>query len=193
MRHAWWVALLGLGVLAGAPGASCAEDKKDDKGTVVEVDTFKSKVPAAWKEVELTEQQRNFGRTAQFTIPKSKDDKYDGEMYVFYFKGGGGDTKANVDRWKGQFTAPEGKKVESKVDDMKVGDTPVTYADIKGTYKYKKRPFDANEKEELRPDYRLIGVIFESKNGPYFIRMIGPAKTIAENKKAFDEWLKGLK
>jgi hypothetical protein len=191
MRHAWWVLLLGLSVLVGA---GRAEDKKDDKGTVVEIDAFKAKVPASWKQVELTEQQKNFGRVAQFTIPKAKDEKHDAEMIVFNFgSGGGGDVKSNVDRWKGQFTAPEGKKVESKSEEMKVGETPVTYVDVKGTYKYKKRPFDANEKEELRPDYRLIGVIFESKNGPYFIRLIGPAKTVAENKKAFDEWLKALK
>ena len=173
--------------------SSRADDKKDDKGTVVEIEGFKSKVPASWKEVELTEQQRNFGRIAQFTVPKHKDEKYDGEMYIFFFKGGGGDAKANIDRWKGQFTAPEGKKVESKVEEMKVGETPVTYVDVQGTYKYKKQPFNPNEKEELRPDYRLIGVIFDSKAGPYYIRFVGPAKTVADNKKGFDGWLKGLK
>jgi hypothetical protein len=193
MKRAWWLLLLGVGLLAWAPGAARADEKKGDKGTVVEIDGFKAKVPGTWKEQELTEQQRNFGRIAQFTIPKAKDDKHDGEMYVFHFKGGGGDAKANIDRWKGQFTAPEGKKVETKVEDMKVGDTPVTYVDVQGTYKYKKAPFDPNEKEELRPDYRLIGVIFESKGGPYYIRFVGPAKTLAENKKGFDEWLKALK
>ena len=114
MRHAGWVLLLGLGLLARAPGDSRADDKKDDKGTVVEVAGFKSKVPADWKPVELTEQQKNFGRLYQFDVPKAKDDKHDAEMYVFYFKGSGGDAKANIDRWKGQFTAPEGKKVESQ-------------------------------------------------------------------------------
>jgi len=189
MKQAVWVLLLGLGVL----GYSRAEEKKDDKGTVVEIDSFKAKVPSSWKEVELTEQQRNFGRVAQFTIPKAKDDKADADMVVYFFKGGGGDAKSNIDRWKGQFTAPEGKKVETKVEEMKVGDTPVTYVDVQGTYKYKKAPFNPNEKEELRPDYRMIGVIFDSKNGPYFIRFVGPAKTVADNKKGFDEWLKALK
>ena len=189
MKRTWSVLLLGLGVLATAGSSPAA----DEKGTVVEIDTFKAKVPASWKPVELTEQQRNFGRIAQFTIPKAKGDKHDAEMYVFYFKGSGGSAKDNIERWKGQFTASEGKKVESKVEDMKVGGTPVTYADVQGTYKYKKAPFNPNEKEELRPDYRLIGVFFDSKNGPYFIRLIGPAKTVAENKKAFDEWLKALK
>ncbi|HEX5271000.1 MAG TPA: hypothetical protein VFW33_10950, partial [Gemmataceae bacterium] len=185
MRYAWTVALLALGALAWAPGR--AEEKK---GTTVEIAGFKSKVPGDWKPVELTEQQKNFGRIYQFDVPKAKDDKHDAEMYVFYFKGSGGDAKANIDRWKSQFTAPEKGKVESKVEEIKVGDTPVTYADIRGTYKFKKNAFNPNEKEELRPAYRLIGVIFESKKeGSYFIRFVGPAKTVEANKKAFDEWL----
>jgi hypothetical protein len=180
MNHAAWV-LLTVGLLAA------------DKGTAVQIDNFKSSVPAEWKPVELTDQQRNFGRLYQFTIPKAKDDSHDAEMVVFHFQGGGGSAKDNVERWKSQFTAGDGKKIGSKVDEMKVGDTAVTYADIQGTYKYKKAPFNPNEKEDLRPDYRLIGIVFESKGGPYFIRLLGPAKTVGENKKAFDEWLKGLK
>src|SRR5262249_13769882 len=137
--------------------------------------------------------QKNFGRTYQFDVPKGKDDKYDAEMYITRLAGDGGGAKANVDRWKGQFTAPEKGKVESKSDEMKVGDTTVTYADIEGSYKYKKNPFDPKEKEELRAGYRLIGVVFPSKDGTYFIRFLGPTKTVEANKKAFDEWLKGLK
>jgi hypothetical protein len=193
MRRAWWVLLLGLGVMAWAPCAGRTDDKKDDKGTVVEVGGFKSKAPAGWKAVELTEQQRNFGRLYQFTVPKAEGDKYDADVYITRLSGDGGGAKANVERWKGQFTAPEGKKVESKVEDMKVGDTAVTYADIAGSYRYKKNAFDPNEKEVLRPDYRLIAVVFPAKDETYFIRFLGPAKTVGENKKAFDEWLKGLK
>jgi hypothetical protein len=189
MRRAWWVALLGLGLLAWA--GVRADDK--DKGTVVEVAGFKAKVPADWKTVELTDAQKNFGRLYQFDVPKDKDDKYEAEMYVTRLAGEGGGAKANVERWTAQFTAPEKGKVESKSDEVKVGDTTVTYADIQGSYKYKKNPFNANEKEELRPNYRLIGVIFPGKDGTYFIRLLGPAKTVEANKKPFDEWLKGLK
>jgi hypothetical protein len=192
MRQTWGVILLGLSVLAWAPGLN-ADDKKDEKGTVVEVAGFKAKVPADWKSVELTEAQKNFGRLYQFDVPKAKDDKYGAVMTITRLAGEAGGATANVDRWKLQFTAPEKGKVESKSDEMKVGDTKVTYADIEGSYKYKKNPFDANEKEELRTNYRLIGVVFPSKEDTYFIRFLGSTKTIEANKKAFDEWLKGLK
>ena len=42
-------------------------------------------------------------------------------------------------------------------------------------------------------DSRLIGVVFESPEGPYFIRFVGPAKTVGENEKAFKEMLKNFK
>ena len=150
MRRAWWVALLGLGLLAGCRHAGA---EKDDKGTVVEVAGFKSKVPADWKPVELTEQQKNFGRLYQFEVPKAKDDKDDAEMYVFYFKGSGGDAKANIDRWKGQFTAPEKGKVESKVEEMKVGDNARHLRRHPGDVQVQEEPL--RREREGRPAARL--------------------------------------
>jgi hypothetical protein len=76
---------------------------------------------------------------------------------------------------------------------MKVGQVPVTYLDIHGTYKYKKAPFVPDARAELRPHYRMLAVVFESSKGPYFFRLVGPEKTVKENKKGFDDWLKGFK
>ena len=39
----------------------------------------------------------------------------------------------------------------------------------------------------------MIGVIFESPGGPYFMTLIGPARTVEQHKKGFDEWLKNFK
>jgi len=90
---------------------------------------------------------------------------------------------------------PEDKKIDdvSKVENFKVGNVEVTYLDVQGTYKFKERPFDPASKEELRPDYRMLGVVFESPKGPYFFRLVGPAKTVEHNKKAFEDWVKGFK
>jgi hypothetical protein len=74
-----------------------------------------------------------------------------------------------------------------------VGSVPVTYLDVNGTYLSKFPPFDPNAQVTPRPNWRMIGVIFESEKGPYFIRLIGPADTVAYHKKGFDEWLRGFK
>src|SRR6516164_93402 len=104
MRNACWVTLLGVGALAVAPlltGAN-ADDKKDNgKGVVIEFGDLKSKTPADWKEQEIPEKARGLGRIYQFSLPKKGEDKDDAELFVFYFKGSGGDAKSNIERWKG--------------------------------------------------------------------------------------------
>lgn len=177
-------ASVGLALLAGV--------RADDKGKLTEIDGLKSRTPDGWKEKEVTAQNRVY----HFILPKEKDDKHDAELIVFFFgPGGGGGVKGNIERWKGMIAAPEGKKIDdvAKVEELKVGDVKATVVDATGTYTYKMRPFDPNEKGEKRENQRLIGVVFESPKGPYFIRLVGPAKTVEAHKKGFDEWLKNFK
>jgi len=131
-------------------------------------------------------------RYAQFKVPAAKGDKDDGELVIF--KGLGGSADANIKRWKDMFVPPEGKSIDdvAKVTDMKVSGANVTYLDVHGTYLFKP-PFDPNAKAKPMPDYRRFGVIFASENGPYFITVTGPARTMAQHKKDFDNWLKAFK
>jgi hypothetical protein len=39
----------------------------------------------------------------------------------------------------------------------------------------------------------MLAVQFEGPDNPYHIKLTGPAKTVDEAKKGFDEWLKGFK
>jgi len=190
----WWLVAI-LGLMAGWSTPARADDPNksaDGKGKVVTLDSLKSQVPADWKEEKPGNQMRAY----QFRIPKVKGDAADAELVIFYFgPGAGGSTADNIRRWKGMFLTPEGKKIDdvATVTKMKVGDVDVTYLDVKGTYKFKARPFDPNAKEERRPDYRMLGVVFESKKGPYFFRLVGPDKTVTQHKKEFDKFLKGFK
>ena len=101
----------------------------------------------------------------------------------------------NVDRWKSTFQPEKGKKIEdvAKTESYKVSGVDVTYLDISGTYLYKFPPNDPNAKTILKPKYRMLGVVFESKDGPYFMKLTGPADVVAHYKKGFDEWLKAFK
>jgi hypothetical protein len=158
-----------------------------DKGVVVDLDGLKSTTPKDWKD----EKPSSNLRMAQFRVPKVDGDPKDAELAIFHFgKGGGGGNDANLDRQRKKFTTPGGKAVDGKVDKFKVGEIPVTYLDISGTYK---DGAPGAAKFENRADYRLLYVIFESPNGPYFITLTGPARTIEQQKKGFDEWLKNFK
>jgi hypothetical protein len=186
MRRAIGFAALALVGLAWGLGGAAA---RDDKGTVVNLDGLKSQTPAAWKE----EAPANKMRFAQFKLPRTDGDKEDAELVIF--KGFGGSARDNVKRWKEQFIAPEGKKIDevSHVEEMKIGGANATYLDVSGTYLFKARPIDPDSKAEKRPDYRMLAVHFEGPQNVYHIKLVGPAKTIAHYKKGFDEWLKAFK
>ena len=179
------IAAAALLALVSAPAAWA-------QGTVVELDGLKSEAPAGWK---MGKADNKF-RAYQFTIPKAGDDPEDAELVIFYFgAGSGGSAADNVKRWKGMFQAPAGEVGEgsAKVEKKKVGDVPVTYVDVRGTYLSKFPPFAPNAKTTRKEDYRLIGVVFESKDGPYFFRLVGPQRTVEQNKAAFDRWLGAFK
>jgi len=158
-------------------------------GTPVTIDGLTSNAPEGWKEVPTTSQMR----FKQFTIPRASGDQFDGELVIFYFgPGQGGDPDANITRWKAMFTPPEGKKIEdvSKVDTVTIGAVKATLLDVHGTYKPSNM---MGPPQDPRPNHRMIGVVFASPQGPYFMRFVGPERTIERNKAGFDKWLKGFK
>lgn len=161
-------------------------------GTVVELDKLSSKAPASWKSKEATFKTR----LHTFIPPRADGDDRDAEIQVIFFgKGSGGGLEENIKRWKGMFKAPEGKSIDdvAKTEKFKVGPAEVTVLDVHGTYLDKFPPFAPNAKTILRENYRRINVYFDTDNGPFFIIFVGPAKTVGQNKKAFDEWLKNFK
>jgi hypothetical protein len=196
MKHPAGFLVLALSVLAHGPAPSPTRAQEGArKGTVVDFGGLKSAAPAEWKQEEPTPIQRQGGRLTQFRLAKVGDDKQDAEVLVFHFGGQGGSVADNVKRWKGMFVPPQGKTIDdvAKLEKIKVGDVPVTTLDVEGTYKFKKAPFVPDEQAELRPNYRMVAVYFDHKDGPYFLRFVGPARTVAHYKKGFDEWLKGFK
>jgi hypothetical protein len=162
-------------------------------GEAIDLGGLKSKIPDGWKLLEPSNKLRKY----QISIPKAEGDKDNTELVVFFFgAGGGGETEANITRWKSQFIAPEGKTIDqvSKVEKYKVGkDADVVCLDISGTYKYKFPPNDPRAKEQRKENYRRFNVIFDTDKGAYFITLTGPAKTMQKNKEAFDGWIKAFK
>jgi len=161
--------------------------------TTITLDGLKSEAPATWK----TKTSPFKTRLHTFTVPKADGDERDAEVQIISFgkDNDGGGLAANIKRWKGMFDPPEGKTIDdvSKQDTFNAGPAKITTLDIQGTYLDKFPPFDPNAKTIRRPDYRRINVFFDSEGGTFFIIFVGPAKTVAQNKKDFDNWLKGFK
>src|SRR5207302_9555532 len=91
--------------------------------------------------------------------------------------------------------SPEAKPLDhvATARTMKAGEADFTALDTRGTYKERARPFDPNSETTPRLNYRMRAVVFGSAKGPYFIRLVGPADTVAHYQKGFEAWLKNVK
>lgn len=190
MNRLFGLALFGAAVgLAGLTGATPAEEKKETKGKVVELDGLKAAVPGEW----VPEKPANRMRFLQYRLPKVEGDKTDAALIIF--KGLGGSPKDNIKRWKEMFIPPEGKTLEdvSKVSQIKIGKVEAPYLEVWGTYRFKEAPFDPKSKMELRPNQRMLNVHYEGEDDVFHFRLVGPDKTVTHYKKGFEDWLKALK
>lgn len=164
----------------------------DDKGTVVGIDGLSSRTPESWKEQKPGSRMQ----FKVFTLPKVEGDEADATLTIFFFgPGGGGGVKENITRWKGMFTPPEGKSIDdvAKVKELQAGKVKITLLDVTGTYKSRLQPANPDSPIKEFPNSRMLAVVFESENGPYFMRLVGSEKTVSKHQESFETWLKNFK
>jgi hypothetical protein len=143
----------------------CAASVRADAPATFKVGDFTFTRPATWEWVEVTSAMRK----AQLRVTDT-DSKASAEAIFYYFgPGDGGGTKANVDRWLGQFQEPR-EKVNAKVEEVTVGRTKITYVQAEGTYS---SGMPGGPTTPMA-DYALLGAILESDQGSVFVRMTGP-------------------
>ena len=145
--------------------------------------------PASWKPGATSSAMR----VAQFSVPRSVGDAQDGELVVYYFGGAGGTIEANIDRWVAQMQQPDGRpsSAVAKRQSRTVNGLKVTLVDVPGTYIAEVTP--GSTERHNSPNFHLRAAVIETSNGPYFIKLTGPAKTIAAAEKAFESFLASVK
>jgi hypothetical protein len=112
---------------------------------------------------------------------------------VYYFgPGQGGGVDANIQRWIGQFEAPDGGPAAklAKRSQTSVNGIQATMLDLSGTYLFK--PFPMAPQATKKPGYRMLAVIVEGKDAPVFFKLTAPAKTAAQAEPAFQAMIKSL-
>lgn len=148
------------------------------------VSEFSFKRPGSWEWVEVASQMRK----AQLKVT-AKDTKEPGEVVFFFFGAQSGGTKANVDRWFGQFE--EGRdKINAKTEEKTVGKVKVTYVSAEGTYKSGMPGAPPTPKA----GFALLGAIVEGEEGSVFVRLTGPAALTKGARADFEKMIEsGLK
>lgn len=148
---------------------------------------IKAKVPVEWNEQTPTSSMRK----AQYALPKVPGDGEDGELAVFYFGlGQGGSVEANIERWIGQISQPDGSssKHKAKTRKQEVSGMPVTLVDVSGTY-----AAGMMSNAPPRQGYRMLAAVVETAEGPWFFKLTGPEKTIVKWSASFEQFIDSLK
>jgi hypothetical protein len=139
--------------------------------------------PAGW----VSKTPSSTMRVAEFTLPKTGSDAEDADVTVYFFGSGqGGTVQANLDRWMGQMMQPGGRasKDLAKTTSFKTkSGLAVTLLDVAGTYVAEVRPGSAERFN--KPGFRLRAAVIETPGGPYFVKLTGPAATVAKWDAAF--------
>ena len=149
--------------------------------------------PPAWKARPAVSSMR----VAEFVVPKAAGDGEDAELIVYFFGSlfgrlaGGVD--ANVDRWISQMQQPDGSasKDRARREAQTINGLKVTTVDLSGTYIAEVRP-GASERYH-KPNFRLRAAVVETKSGPYYLKMTGPAKTMAAADADFKKFLASVR
>ena len=147
------------------------------------------KAPDGW----TTEKSSLSMRVAQYKLPKAEGDKEDASLVLYYFGASqGGSAQANIDRWIGQMQQPDGSdsKTKSRTDSLTVNGLKVTTVDVTGTYTAEMAPGSGTFHND--ENYRLRAAVIETPKGNYFVKLAGPAKTIARWDQSYNDYLKSF-
>jgi hypothetical protein len=179
-----WVSASFIFALA-ALHLSCAK-----KSQPVDLGPVMLHAPAEWTSTQPTSSMRK----AQFTLPRVEGDSEDGELVIFYFRGEGGSAQANLQRWYGQFAQPDSipSSERAKTATTTVDDMQLTTVDLSGTYVAPITPMDPTNRHN-KPGFRMLAAVLETEAGPFFFKLVGPAKTIEKWSTVFADFVKSAK
>ena len=188
--------LLGVwGAIGFAPQGPALWARAPNGSDVVELGGLKSRVPADWAEhvpnYSHYFKQFRLEPVKQYRLEPINDDKDDAHVAVYSPAKGEVVTAAeHVKRWKEVFLPPLGQTMDqaAKVREFTVSGARVTLLDVHGDYK----GLPGNPATP-RPNYRLLGVYFDTPQGAYVIRLFGPADTVGFYRNEFEDWVKAFK
>ena len=147
------------------------------------------KTPDGW----VSEKTSSTMRVAQFKLPKAEGDPEDAALVIYYFGATqGGTVQANIDRWISQLQQPDGSasKDKAKTETSTVNGLKVTTVDVAGTYTAEMAPGTPGQRHDA--DYRLRAAVIETAKGNYFLKLVGPAKTMARWEQPVTDFVKSF-
>ena len=132
-------------------------------------------------------------RMAQYKLPKTEGDAEDALLVVYYFGATqGGTAQANIDRWISQTQQTDGSasKDKAKTETSTVNGLKVTGVDVSGTHTAEMAPGSGTRHNDA--NYRLRAAVIETPKGNYFVKLVGPAKTMGHWEQSVTDFVKSF-
>ena len=152
--------------------------------------TLKYDVPAGW----VAKKPSSSMRVADFDLPKVAGDSEDATTTIYFFGAQqGGGVQANMDRWISQLTQPNGKpsKDVAKTSTLTSHGLKISIVDVSGTYVAETAPGSGQQLN--KPGFRQLASVVETPGGNYYVKLTGPAKTVAKWEPTYMALLKSLR
>ena len=147
---------------------------------------YRTTVPNGW----TSRTPASSARLAEYVVPASGNDGPAEVIIYFFGKGQGGNVQANLTRWKGQFSTPDGSPVPETITRDSSGAFPITFAEYHGTYR---RGIGAGSADSVKTGQALVAAIAETPHGTMFIQMFGPSARVVAERDTFMKFVRGLK
>ena len=187
-----FVAVLVAGLLAssacGSKGAASVPTNAAQSNSPA-TGELRYKAPDGW----VKEQTTSSMRVAQYKLPKTEGDPEDA-LRVLYFFGAtqGGAVQANIDRWISQMQQPDGSasKEKAKTESSTVNGLKITSVDVSGTYTAEMAPGTPGQRNDA--NYRMRAAVIETPKGNYFLKLVGPAKTMGTWEQSVTDFVKSF-
>ncbi len=138
-------------------------------------------VPSGWEERPARPMTK-----AVYALPKADGDQEDAELTVSFYPDMRHVTlEQHVARWAGWFTQPDNRPTSEVVKQVPLerAATPTTLVEVTG--RYQPTNMMGEPTGAPRDNYRLLVGAVDAPEGPWFFRLMGPAKTVTAHQEAF--------
>jgi hypothetical protein len=178
-------------VACGGKGATSAPGSQTNaaQSNSAAAGELRYQAPDGW----VKEQTTSTMRVAQYKLPKAEGDAEDALLVVYYFGASqGGAVSANIDRWISQMQQPDGSatKDKAKTETSSVNGLKVTSVDVSGTYTAEMAPGTPGQRNDA--NYRMRAAVIETPKGNYFLKLVGPAKTMGHWEQSVTDFMKSF-
>ncbi len=141
------------------------------------------RVPESWQRVPPSSSMR----IAEYAAPFPEG----GEgATLAVFKGNMGTVDANVRRWFGQFSQPDGSPARGRSWTVETeGGLRATMVDVSGTFRDGMGMGDA----PVREGYRMLGAILGAGGTTWYLKFTGPAGAVSAHEEGFDSLVRSMR